>query len=191
MRSVLEHEIPARASLVARDEAVAAGDERRPEIERRLVLATPLPRQRVLDSTGLFGEELIGGSIGWQIGVQKADIILVFKTSKSIDNIAGGKITLGADMSVAAGPIGRHAEADTDLDMEAEIYSYSKSKGLFAGISLKGASIQADREANGAFYEQSNISAYDILNGRGVKAPSIVEDLKRVLVRYAGRIRRI
>ena len=134
---------------------------------------------------------LIGGSIGWQIGVQKADIILVFKTAKSIDNIAGGKITLGADMSVAAGPIGRHAEADTDLDMEAEIYSYSKSKGLFAGISLKGASIQADREANGAFYEQSNISAYDILNGRGVKAPSIVEGLKRVLVRYAGRIRRI
>jgi len=134
---------------------------------------------------------LIGGSIGWQIGVQKSDIILVFKTAKSVENIAGGKITLGADMSIAAGPVGRHAEADTDLDMEAEIYSYSKSKGLFAGISLKGASIQADREANGAFYGRSDISAYDILYGRGVQPPSIVEDLKKTLRRYMAARRRI
>jgi len=94
-------------------------------------------------------------------------------------------------MSIAAGPVGRHAEADTDLDMEAEIYSYSKSKGLFAGISLKGASIQADREANGAFYSRSDISAYDILYGRGVQPPSIVEDLKKTLRRYMAARRRI
>jgi len=134
---------------------------------------------------------LVGGSIGWQIGVQKADIILVFKTAKSIENIAEGKITLGADLSVAAGPVGRQAEASTDLDMEAEIYSYSKSKGLFAGVSLKGASIQADREANAAFYGRRDISANDILQGRGPERPPVIDDLKRVLERYTTGLRRI
>jgi lipid-binding SYLF domain-containing protein len=124
---------------------------------------------------------LIGGSLGWQIGIQKADIILVFKTGKSIENIAAGKVTLGADISVAAGPVGRSAEASTDLDMEAEIYSYSKSKGLFAGVSIKGASIQIDKDANQAFYDKQNISARDILYGSDIKAPSIVEDLKSAL----------
>ena len=124
---------------------------------------------------------LIGGSLGWQIGVQKADIILVFKTEKSIENIAAGKVTLGADMSVAAGPVGRSAEASTDLDMEAEIYSYSKSKGLFAGVSIKGASIQIDKDASQAFYDKQDISARDILYGSDIKAPPIVEDLKSAL----------
>ena len=82
---------------------------------------------------------IVGGSVGWQIGVEKADIILVFKTPRSIDDISRGKITLGAGASIAAGPVGRNAEASTDLDMKAEIFSYSKSKGLFAGVSVKGA----------------------------------------------------
>ena len=124
---------------------------------------------------------LIGGSLGWQIGVQKADIVLVFKTGKSIENIAAGKVTLGADMSVAAGPVGRNAEASTDLDMEAEIYSYSRSKGLFAGISIKGASIQIEKDANQAFYNKQDISARDILYGSDIQAPPIVEDLKAAL----------
>jgi len=124
---------------------------------------------------------LIGGSLGWQIGVQKADIVLVFKTGKSIENIAAGKVTLGADMSVAAGPVGRSAEASTDLDMGAEIYSYSRSKGLFAGISIKGASIQIDKDANQAFYNKQDISARDILYGSDIQAPPIVEDLKAAL----------
>jgi len=124
---------------------------------------------------------LIGGSLGWQIGIQKADIILVFKTGKSIENIAAGKVTLGADVSVAAGPVGRSAEASTDLDMEAEIYSYSKSKGLFAGVSIKGASIQIDKDANQAFYDKQDISVRDILYGSDIKAPPIVEDLKSAL----------
>ncbi len=132
---------------------------------------------------------LIGGSLGWQIGVQKADIVLVFKTAKSIDNIATGKVTLGADLSVAAGPVGRSAEASTDLDMEAEIYSYSRSKGLFAGISIKGASIQIDKDANKAFYEDSDLTAHDILYDRTVQAPPVVEDLKKALAkRTAPRI---
>jgi len=124
---------------------------------------------------------LIGGSLGWQIGVQKADIVLLFKTGKSVENIAAGKVTLGADASVAAGPVGRSAEASTDLDMEAEIYSYSKSKGLFAGVSIKGASIQIDKDANQAFYNKQDISAQGILYGSDVEAPPIVEDLKAAL----------
>ena len=124
---------------------------------------------------------LIGGSLGWQIGVQKADIVLVFKTGKSVENIAAGKVTLGADASVAAGPVGRSAEASTDLDMEAEIFSYSKSKGLFAGVSIKGASIQIDKDANQAFYNKQDISARDILYGSDIQAPPIVEDLKAAL----------
>ncbi len=132
---------------------------------------------------------LIGGSLGWQIGVQKADIVLVFKTAKSVENIAAGKVTLGADLSVAAGPVGRSAEASTDLDMEAEIYSYSRSKGLFAGISIKGASIQIDKDANKAFYEDSDLTAHDILYDRTVQAPPVVEDLKKALAkRTAPRI---
>jgi lipid-binding SYLF domain-containing protein len=132
---------------------------------------------------------LIGGSLGWQIGVQKADIVLVFKTAKSIDDIAEGKVTLGADLSVAAGPVGRSAEASTDLDMEAEIYSYSRSKGLFAGVSIKGASIQIDKDANKAFYGDKGLNARDILYDRKLEAPAAVEDLKKALMkRTAPRI---
>jgi lipid-binding SYLF domain-containing protein len=128
---------------------------------------------------------LIGGSIGWQIGVQKADIILLFKTAKSVENISSGKITMGADISVAAGPVGRHLEANTDLEMEAEIYSYSKSKGLFAGVSLKGASIQIDRDANSAFYGPGDVAASDILAGRKTIDLPVLDKLKKVLSEYA------
>jgi len=132
---------------------------------------------------------LIGGSIGWQIGVQKADIILLFKTAKSIENISLGKITLGADISVTAGPIGRTAEADTDLEMKAEIYSYSKSKGLFAGVSLKGASIQIDRDANSAFYGSRDVAAADILDGKTTVDLPVLDKLKKVLAEYtSGKI---
>lgn len=132
---------------------------------------------------------LIGGSLGWQIGVQKADIVLVFKTAKSVDNIAAGKVTLGADLSVAAGPVGRSAEASTDLEMEAEIYSYSRSKGLFAGVAIKGASIQIDKDANKAFYDKPELSAHDILYDWALAAPPAVEELKKALAkRTAPRI---
>ncbi len=130
---------------------------------------------------------IIGGSVGWQIGVEKADIILVFKTPKSIDDISRGKVTLGAGASIAAGPVGRNAEASTDLDLEAEIFSYSKSKGLFAGVSVKGASIRIDEDANAAFYGGKDVPARDILYGEGVQAPGIVDDLKGVLKKITSR----
>jgi lipid-binding SYLF domain-containing protein len=84
---------------------------------------------------------LAGGSIGCQIGAQSADVILVFKSRKGVDGIVKGKFTLGADAAVAAGPVGRQAEAATDIQLKAEIYSYSRSRGLFAGISLEGAAL--------------------------------------------------
>ncbi len=127
---------------------------------------------------------ITGGSIGWQIGVQKADIILVFKSRKSIDNITQGKFTLGVDASIVAGPVGRSAEASTDIDLEAEIYSYSKSKGLFAGISIKGASLQIDYEANASFYGTRMYSPQDILMEKDIKAPDIVKRLKKTLAKY-------
>jgi lipid-binding SYLF domain-containing protein len=94
-----------------------------------------------------------GGSIGWQAGVQSTDVILVFRTRKSLERIlqGKGKLTLGADVAIAAGPVGRQAEADTDARLQAEIYSYSRSRGLFAGVSLEGAAMLNNARANEAF----------------------------------------
>ncbi|GAB4413969.1 MAG: YSC84-related protein [Thermodesulfovibrionales bacterium] len=126
---------------------------------------------------------LTGGSVGWQIGAQSTDIILVFKSRKGIDNMLKGKFTLGADAAVAAGPVGRQAEAATDIQLKAEIYSYSRSRGLFAGISLEGAALQIDDDANRAFYGEK-ARAGDILTDKEIKAPSAVVRLKKVLAKY-------
>jgi len=128
---------------------------------------------------------LAGGSFGWQIGLQKSDVVLVFKSRKSIENIAEGKITLGADASVTAGPVGRGAEASTDLDLEAEIYSYSKSKGLFAGVALKGGIIQIDGKGNEAFYGDRSISARTIFTDPDLKTPPVAEKLRRELAKIS------
>ncbi|MDN5862642.1 MAG: lipid-binding SYLF domain-containing protein, partial [Salinisphaera sp.] len=82
---------------------------------------------------------LTGGSIGWQIGASSTDLVLVFKSRQSVDEIANGQVTLGGTAAVAAGPVGRSASASTSADLEAEIYSYSRSRGLFAGVAVKGA----------------------------------------------------
>jgi lipid-binding SYLF domain-containing protein len=127
---------------------------------------------------------ITGGSIGWQVGVQSADIILVFKSNRSIDNIMKGKFTLGADASIAAGPVGRQAEAGTDVQLKAEIVSYSRSRGLFAGLSMEGAALQIDDEANDAFYKSENVTASDILKNKDIKVPDVVDKLKKILTKY-------
>lgn len=127
---------------------------------------------------------MTGGSVGFQIGVQRADIILVFKDKKSVSTIAEGKFTLGADAGVAAGPVGRKAEASTDIRFEAEIYSYSKSKGLFAGISIEGASLSIDEDANARFYRDFDLTVEKILDVRYIKAPSVAEVIRKVIARY-------
>lgn len=113
---------------------------------------------------------LAGGSIGWQAGVQSTDLILVFKTRQSLERIlqGKGKVTLGADVAVAAGPLGRQAEAGTDAVLGAEIYSYSRSRGLFAGLSLEGAALSYDSETNRAFVQYAR--AEDVATVERLKA---------------------
>jgi len=95
---------------------------------------------------------LKGGSVGFQIGGQSSDFVLLVMNQKGVDSLLKSKFTLGADASIAAGPIGRNAEAGTDLRMRAEILSYSRSRGIFAGISLEGASLRQDTKANRMLY---------------------------------------
>ncbi|MDQ2702017.1 MAG: lipid-binding SYLF domain-containing protein [Pseudomonadota bacterium] len=95
---------------------------------------------------------LTGGSIGFQAGVQSADIVLVFRSERGLDNIVNGKFTLGADAGVAAGPVGRNASAATDGQLKAEIWSWSRARGLFAGVALDGAVLSIDDASNEAVY---------------------------------------
>ncbi len=95
---------------------------------------------------------ITGGSVGFQAGVQSVDLVLIFKNRETLQDIGKGSFTLGGDISVTAGPVGRNSTASTDYKMEAEVYSYSRSKGLFAGISLSGSAISVDAKANEAFY---------------------------------------
>lgn len=143
----------------------------------------------VRDKEGTWGPpafvSLAGGGIGWQIGAQSTDIILVFKSRRSIDGIMKGKFTLGADASVAAGPVGRNLEAATDVKLKSEIYSYSRSRGLFAGISLEGAALQIEDETNAAFYGKKNIRAADILMGKVQNDSAGVKELQKLLRDYA------
>jgi lipid-binding SYLF domain-containing protein len=108
---------------------------------------------------------MTGGSFGWQWGVQSTDIVLVFTTPKGIEGITGGKVTLGADASVAAGPVGRNASASTDMSFKAEVYSYSRSRGVFAGLAVDGTVISIDDDENEAFYRKHGVTASDIATG--------------------------
>lgn len=128
--------------------------------------------------------DIKGGSVGWQAGVQSADVILVFRTPRSVEDFNKGKFTLGADAGIAAGPVGRTAEASTDAELKAEILSYSRSRGLFVGLTLQGSSIQEDRKANRNFYGR-DISPKEILAGNAPDAPAIVSKLKSVLAGFA------
>jgi len=128
---------------------------------------------------------LTGGSVGWQAGVQATDVILVFKTRKSVAGLLGGKFTLGADAAVAAGPVGRQAAAATDVQLKAEIYSYSRSRGLFAGVSLEGSAVTVDGGANAAFYGRRGITPAEIQAGRVPAVPASAANLHALLARLA------
>jgi lipid-binding SYLF domain-containing protein len=118
------------------------------------------------DSAGRFSNpvfiSLTGGSFGWQVGAQSADVVLVFATQRSLENFARGQFTLGASASVAAGPLGRTGEAAAGV--QAEIYSYSRARGLFAGVALDGTALVFDRKANSSFYGH-DVTADDIFLG--------------------------
>jgi lipid-binding SYLF domain-containing protein len=112
-----------------------------------------------------------GGSIGFQIGGQSADLVFLVVNPKGIDHLLKSQFTLGADAAVAAGPKGRNAEAATDLLMRAEILTYSRSRGLFAGISLEGAVVKQDKSANQALYGE-RVQPRDLLLKPGQKIPA-------------------
>ncbi|HEY2684426.1 MAG TPA: lipid-binding SYLF domain-containing protein [Steroidobacteraceae bacterium] len=125
---------------------------------------------------------LTGGSWGFQAGAQSSDIILVFTTKAGIEGITGGKLTLGADASVATGPVGRQGSAATDIQFNAEIYSYARTRGLFGGIALDGSVISIDRSANADFYHKSGVTASEIFSGQ---APTPPPTAQRFLERLA------
>ena len=114
---------------------------------------------------------LTGGSIGFQAGVQSADIVLVFRSDRGLESIVNGKFTLGADAGVAAGPVGRNASAATDGAMKAEIWSWSRARGLFAGVALDGAVLSIDDAADESVYGRDTTPRM-IFESRAPQAPS-------------------
>jgi lipid-binding SYLF domain-containing protein len=138
----------------------------------------------VRDASGRFSNPIFitlsGGSVGWQVGATSTDVVLVFVTARSVENFARGKFTLGADASVAAGPVGRQTEAAAGIN--AEIYSYSRSRGLFAGVALDGTVIAFDHHANNAFYRGEEVTTTEITAG---KVTTHAETARRFLASVA------
>ncbi len=122
---------------------------------------------------------LTGGNIGWQVGVQSTDVILVFRTQQSVNGLLSGKFTLGADAAIAAGPVGGQAAAATDARLGAEIFSWSRSRGLFLGVSFDGSVIDIDQMANANYYRPTTP------NGP-VVVPPAGQQLASQLLQYTG-----
>ena len=131
---------------------------------------------------------LTGGSLGFQAGVQRTDVVLVFKTRRGVDDIASGKLTLGADASIAAGPVGRSVEGATDIRFQAEIVSYSRARGIFAGVSFAGAGVTMDRRANAAFYSSPAMTPEKIFASSPNIAPDIANRFVQVLTAQTTRL---
>jgi lipid-binding SYLF domain-containing protein len=137
-----------------------------------------------------------GGSLGFQAGVQAADIVLVFATPRSLQGILNGqKVTLGADASIAAGPVGRQANAGTDARLGAEIYSYARSRGLFLGVSLGGSDISVDHNADSMLYGRFGVTPADVFEGRGIgirpEVQQLIDDLNARSVQAAAPAARV
>jgi lipid-binding SYLF domain-containing protein len=135
---------------------------------------------------------MTGGSIGWQVGAQASDVVLLFKSRRSVEDfLQQRKITLGVDAAIAAGPIGRQAEASTDLKFKAEILSYSRSRGLFAGAAIQGAGIRPNENMNSHYYGGLPISLFEILDGftrdgAMIQPPPSAQSLQMTIARLTG-----
>jgi lipid-binding SYLF domain-containing protein len=129
---------------------------------------------------------LEGGSVGFQIGGQATDLVLLVMNERGADSILNSKVKLGGDASVAAGPVGRDASADTDAYMRAEILSYSRTRGLFAGVSLEGSTLRPDDDATADVYGRK-LTAREIVMGGKVGIPKSGRHLVAVLQRDAPR----
>ena len=125
---------------------------------------------------------LTGGSIGLQVGAQSVDIILLIQNRRGLSRLLDNQFKLGGDASAVVGPVGRTVEASTDLQMTAEILSYSRSRGVFAGVTLGGATLRADRDANERFYGERLDSKRIVLDGvAGSALPDAVARLQEAL----------
>jgi lipid-binding SYLF domain-containing protein len=125
-----------------------------------------------------------GGSIGAQIGGQAVDLLLVVQNRRGLEQLVNNQFKIGADASVAAGPVGRDTSASTDIQMRAQILSYSRTRGLFAGVTLNGSTIRQDRDANDRFYGMGYRTGQIVFDGLG-GTPRPVDEWKGMLDRYS------
>jgi lipid-binding SYLF domain-containing protein len=132
------------------------------------------------DFSGAWGAPamyiLEGGSFGFQIGAEATDFVLLIMNDRGANSLLHSKVKLGGDLSVAAGPVGRSTEADTDAYLRSEVLTYSRSRGLFAGVSLEGASLRPDNEADQALYGHT-VSASEIVLGPPQPTPAAAYEL--------------
>ena len=131
------------------------------------------------------GVKVEGGSVGFQIGGSETDVIMLVMNQSAIDKLLSSKFTIGADASVAAGPVGRTSSAQTDAQLHAELLTYSRARGLFAGVSLEGATLRPDDDANKDMYGKE-MSNKDVVLGN-VKAPSTAARLTAELNKHSNR----
>jgi lipid-binding SYLF domain-containing protein len=124
-----------------------------------------------------------GASVGFQIGGSATDLILLVMSKRGMDKLLGDKVSLGADASVAAGPVGRTASADTDVKMTAEILAWSRSQGLFAGVSLNGSSLRQDASRNAELYGHK-MNNREVLMGTMTPPPE-ADTLRSELDKYS------
>ena len=138
------------------------------------------------DFTGPWGAPsmmvLEGGSFGFQAGVEATDSVFLIMNERGTSSLLRSKVKLGGDVSAAAGPVGRDAEADTDAFMNTEILTYSRARGIFAGASLEGSTLRPDKDANEALYGE-RISAREIVLGPGPAAPPAANQLLAMLAK--------
>ncbi len=126
---------------------------------------------------------IAGGSLGFQIGAESSDFVIFFMTDRGVHSLVSSKFTLGGKASVAAGPVGRSAEASTDIKLNAEIYSYAKAKGLFAGISLEGARLAPDEKSNREYYDAPVTASSLLFDRQAPKTPPEEQDFLQALPR--------
>src|SRR5262245_49470795 len=129
---------------------------------------------------------ITGGSFGMQIGGQAVDLVLIINNQRGLEQLVGNQFKIGADASVAAGPVGRDAGVATDIQMRAQIYSYSRTRGVFAGITVNGSTISQDRDANERFYGIAYRTRQIVFDGLG-GAPDPVGEWKAALTQHSAK----
>jgi SH3 domain-containing YSC84-like protein 1 len=144
------------------------------------------------DFTGPWGSPammaLEAGSVGFQIGGQATDFVILVMNNRGVDSLLHSKVKLGADASIAAGPKGRDAQASTDVTLRAEMLSYSRSRGAFAGVSLEGSTLRPDEDANRRLYGRDVTASHIITEGK-IDAPPAARDLLSTLQRVSPRLK--